>query len=186
MESNRLTDIITRTFELQLPDCDTMDDYLDAVLQRISPYSETLAEEDLFMDMRWLEVRDEDTYRDAMLHIFRTGSEYLLAIDGNILKGNWRTLPDAGTFIIEMGGRNELYDLAFLNEDFFVLRKHGDQQRKGLRKYFFMAREERVQGLEWRDTMELLFNIYRGSSKFILYLILGVTALAFFLYISFF
>ena len=182
MENNRLTDVITRTFELQLPDCDTMDDYLDAILERIRPHSETLAEEDIFTETRWLEVRDEDTYRDAMLHIFRANGEYLLAIDGNILKGGWRTLPGTGNFIIEMGGRNELYDLAFLQEDFFVLRKHGDQQRKGLRKYFMMAREEHIAGLEWRDSVELLFNVYRRSYHTVFYLALGLVLLFLFVY----
>ena len=38
-----------------------------------------------------------------------------------------------------------------------------------MRKYFVLGREQVVARLEWRDMMELMFNLYRGNSKLIVY-----------------
>ncbi|MEM6967481.1 MAG: hypothetical protein AAF573_22145, partial [Bacteroidota bacterium] len=113
---------------------------------------------------------------ESVLHIFRAEGEYLISIDGNITPGTWKILSKSNTFIIEKSVgesviTSELYDLAFLNRDFFILKKHGNQIRKGGKKYFVLAREGAVRGLEWRDIMELLYNQYRNNSTFIVLLI---------------
>ena len=61
---------------------------------------------------------------------------------------------------------SELFDLAFLDGQFFVLIKHGDQQRFGQRKYFVMAYEAVGKHLEWHDAMLYLFNKYRNNNSF--------------------
>jgi len=70
-------------------------------------------------------------------------------------------------------------DLAYLDEYFFILRKHGDQTRKGNAKFFVMALEQVASNLEWRDAMELLFNKYRGNSSFYKNVIILVAIIAF-------
>ncbi len=151
------------------PDLGSMDQHLDFVIPRVRPYSEDLREERFWLSKRWKEVRDDEGFQEAILHIFNPGGEYLLSLDGNILKGSWRRLGESNALILELAGRSELFDLAFLNRDFMVLRKHGDQVRKGQRKYFLLVhepatRDGRGMEIDWRNLMEKMFNIWRENS----------------------
>ena len=180
---NKLTENIARNFELPLPDGATMDQQLDAILPKIKPWGEDLYETQYYVGTRWLQIQDDDHFHESILHIFfdeeAEGGErvYLISIDGNITKGLWKILEKSNTLILEKiddGGNSftsELYDLAFLNKDFFILKKHGNQVRKGGKKYFVLAREGAVRGLEWRDVMELLYNQYRNNSAYIMALV---------------
>ncbi len=173
----RFFDTVNKELELELPEFERFDDHLDYVLGQVYKWSEDLYEEDFYVAKRWLEVREENNFYESVLHIFNPNGEYMISIDGNIQKGAWRFLAENNTFITEILGKNELYDLAFLNQDFFILMKHGDQHRKGQRKYFVMGREGVVAGLTWREVVEMLFNLYRDNSRFLL-LILGAVVVA--------
>ena len=178
---NKITENISRNFELPLPDGATMDQQLDQILPKIKPWGEDLYEKEYYLDTRWLEIRDDEQFHESVLHIFREENEYLISIDGNITLGIWEILDKSNTIIIKktVGDSvitSELYDLAFLNKDFFILRKHGNQIRKGGKKYFVLAREGSVRGLEWRDVMELLYNQYRNNSTWIVALIAMIVA----------
>ena len=169
---NKFLDQLFRSFSLELPPADTMDEYLDAIIPLVRPWGEDLYEKEYYLDTSWLEIREDDDFHEAILHIFRDENEYLYSLDGNISKGKWQILEKSNTFILEQIAddtvvRSELYDLAFLNKDFFILRKHGDQKRKKQRKYFVMGREGLVRGLEWRDVIELIYDRYRRNSQFI-------------------
>ncbi|MEL6864625.1 MAG: hypothetical protein AAFP19_09405 [Bacteroidota bacterium] len=160
-----------------------MDKYLDFIIPKVRPWGEDLYETANYVDTRWLEIRDDDDFHESVLHIFRAEEEYLHSIDGNISRGQWRILSRSNTLILEQlidgnVAKSELFDLAFMNRDFFILKKHGDQIRKGQKKYFVMGRESLVRGLEWRDTMELLFNRYRNNSQFIVLVVIVVILLA--------
>ena len=187
---NQLLDKLFRSFSVELPVHDTMDQYLDEIIPLVRPWGEDLREEEFYLDTRWLEIRDSDDFHESILHIFRADEEYLQSIDGNIYKGAWRRLPKSNTLIIDQMAdgeaiKSELYDLAFMNSDFFILKKHGNQSRIGKRKYFIMGREKLVRGLEWRDVMELLFNRYRNNSQFIILVTFGVILIALFIVYSF-
>lgn len=154
----------------ELPeDLETLDDALDFVIPYVRNWSEDLAETEFWLDKRWLEVRDDPQFLESMLHIFREGEEYLLSIDGNVNKGKWKELPNGNTLIVEstVNGqvvKSELYDLAFLNEDFLVLKKHGDQLRKGQRKYWLLVNEAKYKQHTWLEAVEAIYNLYRHSS----------------------
>lgn len=177
-----IIDKISRSFNLELPPAETMDEYLDNILPMLRPWSEDIYEfeEKNYFRNRWLEVRDTDDSHEVILHLFRADNEYLYSIDGDILfRGRWENLNDTNGFIIDKMSngsiaQSELYDLAFLSRDFFILRKHGDQRRKGHKKYFVMGREAAVRNLEWRDVMELMFNNYRNNPNFMLYIGIAV------------
>ncbi|HFA49322.1 MAG TPA: hypothetical protein ENJ95_09925 [Bacteroidetes bacterium] len=168
---------IEQTFEVNLPQQDSLDDYLDEVLPTIRQWSEDLREMKFFvMDggKPWLEIRDDPGFMEQVLHFFNEGGEYLQSVDGNVSRGKWRLLDQTNKIIIEQGGggggrgggsaaKSELYELAFLNAGFFILKKHGDQGRKKKRKYLFMGYEPVVKGLKWLDCVELLFNEYRNQ-----------------------
>ncbi len=189
-----LLDKFSRSFSLELPPADSLDDYLDNILPMVRPWSEDIYEfeEKGYYRIRWLEVKDDDHSHEALLHLFREGNEYLFSIDGDILfRGRWEALNDTNGFILDKLVNNsvaqsELYDLAFLNHDFFILRKHGDQRRKGNRKYFVMARENIARNLEWRDSVEYLFNTYRSNPNFSGYILLLLVIMAIFIFFSVF
>jgi hypothetical protein len=162
----KIFDDLARAFSDELPQkLGNMDEHLDYIIKHVKPYGEDLVEEKFWIAKRWKEVREDATFHESILHIFNTGGEYLLSVDGNIGKGTWRKLGTENTIILEFGGKSELFDLKYLNADFFILGKHGDQLRKGNRKYFCLARESVAKdGIDWRNLMELLYNTYRSDS----------------------
>ncbi|MFN0033601.1 MAG: hypothetical protein ACKVUS_00955 [Saprospiraceae bacterium] len=182
---------VSRALSPDLPkDLGDMDSHLDYILPKVIPYGEDLRETQFWLDKRWKEVRDEEGFHEAILHIFSPGGEYLLSLDGNLMKGTWRQLGEENALIVEMGGRSELFDLRFLNGEFMILTKHGDQARKGLRRFFMLAQEpvtrnRKGEQLDWRNIMEKLFNTWRENSLSIGTWILFLLLLAAIVYASF-
>lgn len=157
-----------RTFETPLPEADTLDELLDKIMSRIAPYSKSIREEGFYLEKPWLEVNDSDDFFETVLHFYNEGGEYLKSVDGEVDAGSWRLMESSGKFLLEMDGTATLYDPAFLNENFFILRRHGNPRITGSRKYFMMVLEKRGRNLEWRDSVEFLFNNYRSGSTSLL------------------
>ncbi len=161
---------VSRALSPDLPkDLGDMDAHLDFILPRVIPYGEDLRETHFWLDKRWKEVSEAEGFHEAILHIFSPGGEYMLSNDGNLMKGTWRQLGQDNALILEMGINSELFDLRFLNADFMILTKHGDQARKGLRRFYLLVHEPRTRSrsgveLDWRNIMEKLFNVYRENS----------------------
>lgn len=170
MEEQNWLETVLRSLNVELPDLDTLDEYLDVVIPKVRKWGEDLSETSYYSSSGgkpWLEVRDEENFHNTVLHFFNEGGEYLRSTDGNVIKGRWRLLEGTNKILIESGGDKggltELYELAYLDSIFFILKKHGSQQRK--KKYFVMGFEPYVQGLEWRDYAEALFNTYRSKHR---------------------
>jgi hypothetical protein len=163
---NKLLDKVARTLNVELPYAETMDGYIDQIIGYIRPLGEDLREEHFYLEKPWLEIRDDVNFHRTILHFFNPGGEYLRSVDGDVSGGSWRYLEGANKFLIEHGGGAELFDLAYLDRDFFILDKHGDQERRGHRKYTVMIWEPVGKRLEWRDAMELLFNKYRNNNSY--------------------
>lgn len=157
---------LTRSLSLELPYLETMDEYVDFIVGAVKPLSEDLAEKEYFLDTRWKEFSDANDFTQTVLHFFREGGEYLKVTDGNVNKGKWQLLPKSNSMMLEIGPLNELYDLTFLDANFFILAKNGDQKRLSKRKYLVMGREGHLPNAEWRDVMESLFNEYRQNYRF--------------------
>lgn len=180
---------ISHAISPDLPkDLGDMDAHLDFILPKVTPYSEDLREEKFWLSKRWKEVRDDEGFHEAILHIFNNGGEYLLSLDGNVAKGSWKRLNQDNTLILELSGKSELFDMEFLNSDFLILSKHGDQSRKGLRKYFCLVHEpaSRARGrdLDWRNVMEKFYNIWRDNSLSIWAWVLFIILMGLILYLS--
>jgi hypothetical protein len=175
---------ISKVFSPSLPaNLGTFDEHLDFIIPKVMAYGEDLSETNFWLAKRWREVRDDEAFHEVFLHIFNPGGEYLMVVDGNIFKGAWKQLNDTNSLIIEISGRSELFELRYLNNDFFIIGKHGDQARKGARRYFMMVREGVARGphgdLDWRNAMEAMFNVWRENSLslwswFIFIVIIGV------------
>jgi hypothetical protein len=188
MEENLILSYFARIFRLDLPDLETMDEYLDFILPKVRHLSSNLSNDDIFTDGKyWLEISDADDAHESILHLFSPTEEpdggsaegsYMYSIDGNMMEGQWARMG-GGTILIN-GLAYEMFDLVFLNSDFFILKKHGNH---GGVKYLFLANENKISQqyewydvmgrrrdqvrLEWRDIMELIFDIYRYNVFFI-------------------
>ena len=181
-----LFDKVSRSFELEMPEGRSMDEYLDKILPLIRPWGEDIRETNFFLETRWLEVRDDESFSDVILHIFRDRGEYMIIREGDIDGAKWEMFPNSNNIILHAGKRSEFYDLAFLNRDFLVLKKHGNQEKKGMPKYFVLGRENVVRRLEWRDMMELMFNLHRGNSNMMTYVVVFVVLIAIIILFSIF
>jgi hypothetical protein len=175
---------ISKVFSPSLPgDLGTFDEHLDFIIPKVAPYGEDLSETNFWVDKRWREVRDDEAFHEVFLHIFNTGGEYMMVVDGNIFKGTWKQLSGSNSMIMEISGRSELFELRYLNNDFLILSKHGDQARKGQRRYFMLVRDGVARGkhgdIDWHNAMEAMFNVWRENSLslwawFIFILIIGL------------
>ena len=64
-----------------------------------------------------------------------------------------------------------------MNKQFFILKKHGDQQKKRSRRYLMLGYEGSVRGLKWKDCVELLFNEYRSHWGMFNYIVIAAIVL---------
>lgn len=176
--NNKLLDQTNRSLSGEMPILDSMDEYLDFILPTIKPWGEDLYEMHFYVGRTWLEIRDNEDFHEAVLHILKDEGEYMVSVDGNVYQGAWTIVDQTNKLILErpVGGahQQELFELAFMNKDFFILKKHGDQRRKGFKKYFVLGAENLVKGLEWRDVMELMFHRYRSNSMVIYFAVFVV------------
>jgi hypothetical protein len=171
---NKFLDKVSRSLSSEMPEGENMDQYLDIILKAVRGLGEDLREQKFYLNKPWLEVRDDEAFHDAILHFFNEDNEYLRSVNGDVASGSWRYLDSSNKLLVSLGDDHELYDLAFLDPEFFILTKHGDQQRFKKAKYFVMLFEPVGRRLEWRDAMEKLFNKYRNSNTFYITLALIV------------
>lgn len=173
MES-KLLDRLGQSFKVEMPKADTLDGYLDKLLPIVRSWSEDLWEEKFYLQRPWMEKKDDDRFHKTVLHFFNPDGEYLKSTDGDISAGSWRYLRGGNKFLIaDEGSDGELYDLAFLDGQFFILKKHGDQGRLGNRKYFVLVTES-LGRYEWRDLMEMLFRKSQSNVSFYILIAIGV------------
>lgn len=165
-------------FRSESPHFETLDEYIDDVLPKIVPYSEDLYEEEYYTEKLWREVNDRDEALDIIGHIFKKkdnpheikeksdaeGPNYLKSVDGNIMQGQWAII--GSNITLRTAANYELFERAFLNDDFFILKKHGDKHLEGTPKYLVMGKESLIKGKEWREVVELLYGISNYSKWF--------------------
>ena len=159
---------VNQSLSEPVPEHSTMDDSLREILKVVRPLGEDLREEQFYVDRPWLEFRDDERFHDSILHFFNEGGEYLQSINGDVEEGAWRFLPSSNKLMVSLGGETELYDLAFLDPEFFILSKHGDNKKLGRPEYLVMLNEQVGRRLVWREAMEKLFNKYRNNNSFLI------------------
>lgn len=177
--ASKFLEAISNTFHSPLPEANDLDKYLEEMLPQIENYSENLDEESLYLEQPWLEFRDDDYFHESILHFFNPNEEYLHSINGEVSFGYWRKMNQAKKMLIE-NGEGKLYELAFLDANFFILKKHGDNSPMGKSAYLFLVKEDIGKKLDWKDAIELLHRSYRsgGSSlTSVIFIILAILAL---------
>lgn len=175
----KLLDRLGQSFKVEMPKADTLDGYLDKLLPIVKPWSEDLREEKFYLGRPWVEKQDSDTFHQTILHIFKSDNIYLKSINGDIKCHKWEIVPINKFLILTkedhdaLDCEGELFDLAFLDAQFFILKKHGDQARLGNRKYFVMVTEG-LSRMEWRDLMEVLFKKSQSNVSFYILITIAV------------
>jgi hypothetical protein len=167
-------DNIVSTINGELPEFESLDEGIDFTMEHLAKYSKGL-DEVYFLDKRWLEIRDDVNFQENILHVFQDDGSYLRILDGDITEGKW--LESVGGIIISYAERKELYECVFLNDDFLILKKHGDAALRGQRKYFYMVREGFGRGYEWNELLEIMFRVYRSNMLYFIMLAFVVLAI---------
>ncbi len=165
MES-KLLDRAGQLFRTEMPTADSLDGYLNEILPKARSWSEDLVEEKFYINRPWLEIRDDDSFHEMVLHFFNDEGEYIRSEDGDLTMGTWRYQNNK--LMIILGDEGELFDLAFLDGQFFVLKKNGKNT------YFFMVIEPVGRPLKdrWRDAVEMLFK--RSQSNISFYILIAI------------
>jgi len=142
-----------------------MDDFLDDLIPEIKHWSEDLDEEEYYTgDYPWREISDNESFDDSILYFFKEKGELLYTINGNVQNGNWRSL-ESNKILLEknalLHSDSELYDLLFMNDEFMILQKPGDQLALGKSKYLVMVREHKVHTTDWKSAMTQLADDHK-------------------------
>ena len=173
---------VFRTINPPLPAFKTLDEGIDYLMDYVGIYSEDLSNREMYVGRRWIEVRDNVHFQESLLHIFEDGGTYIRILDGDISSGSWSL--GLGGFVYKYGGSNELYELVFLNEDFFILRKHGKKTGKKDPGYLVFVREGLAQNREWTHLLEHMYELYKGNSNYVTILFILAFLIAVVLFFS--
>ncbi|MBV6654801.1 MAG: hypothetical protein KI786_13635 [Mameliella sp.] len=168
---------VNQSLSEPVPEHTNMDDSLRAILKVVRPLSEDLREEQFYLNKPWLEFRDDENFHDAILHFFNDEGEYLQSVNGDVEVGEWRYMSSSNKLMVNIGDYTELYDLAFLDPEFFILSKHGDNRKLGRPEYLVLLNERVGRRLVWREALEKLFNKYRNNNSYLITITLIVLAL---------
>ncbi len=160
-----LSDIKKQGSKRLVDDYANMDDFLDDILPTIKHWSEDLSEREYYTgDFPWREVRDDEEFVASVLYFFKDENEFLYSINGNVQTGHWRTLQ-SNKILIEKSmlqhKDSELYNLEFMNGDFMIMEKPGDQRSLGKSRYLVLAREHKVKITDWRSVMSQLSDDHK-------------------------
>ncbi len=161
----------------QLPTFSNLDAYVDYVLKYIKPLSGALGDTKLFTNKRFKEFNDSEDFNEDILYIFKDDGTLLISVDGNVSEGHWESIDNKKSLLIKTGGKApkmELYDLAFLSDEFMILKKHGNQKRIGKKKYLLLGLEGPNSKLEWYEVMEKIFDLYQKNWVFSLLIMAGI------------
>lgn len=144
-----------------------MDTALNDTLPSIVSSSNALSEQEYYLDHHWIELFEKVGQTEVQLHVFQNGGRLLISTDGRIENASWNLLDKSEKFIISSGARGgELYTLAFLDDNFFILKRHGDP-RAHTKLYRFFIKENLGLKLDrdWRLALQKLESDYRNSNS---------------------
>lgn len=182
---------------LKPPPRDNLAEYLDYLIPKVRYYGEDLVETEYYLGKRWNEYRTSSP--DVILHIFdpkmngASGSDHLRVTNGDVSMGSWSFME--GNKMIIQHPNQELYDLSFLNDHFFIVRKHGSNNTGYKSKYLVLISPGSLRSLMSQalgtsevsvETMAELLYLYYVYNNFIAgFIIFIVPVLIVILYIIF-
>ena len=179
---DRLLDKIAEPFNLQLPEYATLEAMIDGVLPAVAQFSEAdlLAEDSPLYTVSWVKMSDRPGATEVELYNFQgyMQGEIRVVVDGKVDARAYEVEESGNRIIIGQSVMRDsfLYELAFLDADFLILRRHGNAANIPER-YLFFCREAIGTRLTWNEALERLVDKYRNSQFPLLAVGLVVAAL---------
>ncbi|MEO0731687.1 MAG: hypothetical protein AAFZ52_02550 [Bacteroidota bacterium] len=181
---DRLLDKIAQPFNLQLPEYETMEAMIDEVLPAVKGFSEPNlgGDEPLLTKINWVKMTDKPGDTALRLYSFLPTGEISVAEDGKMSAMSYDVdTKNTKRIIIGQSRYRDsiLYELAFLDNDFLILKRHGNSENLK-KKYLFFCSEPIGTRLTWEEALEKLVGKYRDNQMpwllilIVLLVILGV------------
>lgn len=163
--NDRLLDRIAEPFNVNLPEYPTMEAMIDSLLPVVKKFSETsLNDTDSpLYRVNWVRMSDQPGYNRISLYNFDSRGEISIANDGEMDVSSYEIVTDKRIIIGASKYRDSfLYELAFLDNDFLILVRHGN--RANIKKpYLFFCSEPLGKRLTWDEALEKLVGKYRDN-----------------------
>lgn len=126
----------------------SLDDQIASILEKHESVFEFPQLEKLLPSKRWLEIHPEMD-NTKILHLFEENGDYLVSHNGNISKGLWKASFQSEVIILDITDKegytkSELYEMAYADENYIFLMKHGIQTRFDQRKYLALGEEDQM------------------------------------------
>ena len=163
----RLLDKIAEPFNLNLPEYTSMEQMIDEILPVVKKFSENSLEDNgedgLLFKVNWVKMSDQPGYTVVSLHAFQPGGEIRITDDGAMDVSSFKILGAKRIIIGDSMYRNSfLYELAFLDNDFLIFKRHGNEANIQ-DKYLFYCSEPIGSRLTWDEALEKLVGKYRDN-----------------------
>ena len=187
---DRLLDKVAEPFNLQLPEYDSMEAMLDGILPALKSASRyrlpTEADDDVtnnpLYHNNWVRLSDTPGDTQVVLYNFQFTGNIRIATDGEISSSSFDI---DSAYRMTMGDSPHrgaiLYDLVFLNNDYFILARHGNANNFK-RKYVAFCTEAIGRRLSWSEALERLVAQHHNTQFPYVWLLAFVAIVAGLLY----
>ncbi|MEM6395037.1 MAG: hypothetical protein AAF741_01725 [Bacteroidota bacterium] len=195
----RLVDKLSEPFKLDTPLGQTMAMKIESVLGVLKGKSRGLSDTSYFVNRHWAELFDDPSMVADVIVMFRSLQKeddplspglFETYKNGELTLGRWRNVGEGRMSIsqgglssgdskrkgnssgsLKLSGETVLYGVAFLDEDFIILKRHGNlpndaKDALGSKRYRLFIRDglNKREKFEWDDALEFLLNKYRGMA----------------------
>ena len=165
---DRLLDKIAEPFNLQLPEFESMEAMLDGVLPSLKGSTTSYLDADdpdnpLFAG-NWVRMTDTPGATQVVLYTFSPMGNIRIATDGEISNSSFEIESRTRIIMGESPHRGSmLYNLVLLNNDYFILMRHGNTENFK-NKYVVFCTEAIGSRLKWDEALERLVAQHRDSN----------------------
>ena len=167
---DRLLDKIAEPFNLHLPDYESLEAMIEGILPAVGQYGEVRIEEGgPLYTTNWVKMSDRVGTLQVVMYTFQDAGmmgqgEIQVVTDGEVSGRAFKVEEGGKRIIIGQSLMHDsfLYELAFLDNDFLILSRHGNKANLRDRHLFF-CREAIGVRLTWNEALERLVDKYRNS-----------------------
>ena len=159
---------------------------VEQLISRIETESKQLAESQIYTDKIWSQVHIEN---QKILHILKSDGTYLVSINGEVSNGGWQVVENSNTIILKKKNPNnssdhKLYELEFLADDVFILKKHGNKIQSET-QFIVLALEPSVKNLDWEEALDKIYEAHVTSNSNLYLIIIGILLILALMYYQF-
>ena len=148
---------------------DSFEEGIEKVLPYIQSVSDELSDTEVYTEQRWVEVRDDIDFHESVLHVFKSDGSYMRIVEGNIELGSWSY--DVNGFILKYQSIHEFYEPAFIDDHFFILKKHGTNT-VNKKRYMFFTTESNKEKYTWAELITVLYRDFYRQNHHIMIIVM--------------